>query len=100
MDINNFNGGYYVLNIFCVSGTLCDHAQTKFPLTINLCGEGNHSCSADQNTQTEGHPHPGSPNSKFCVSFHEPGISVVRVRRPLAFGFQEGVCIRKSVAST
>lgn len=78
--------GYYILNIFYVSGTLCNYAQTKIYLTVHLYGEGNpHSLSIDQNTQTEGYPHPGVPNSKSYTSFHEPGISVAQVRRPLTF---------------
>lgn len=50
--------GYYILNIFYVSGTLCNYARAKLHLTVNPHGEGNpHSSFTDQNTQTEGHPH-------------------------------------------
>lgn len=78
--------GYHILNNFYVSRTLCNYARAKFHLTVILCGEDSpHSSPTDQNTQTEGPPHPGAPNSKSYMSFLGPGISVTQVRKPLTF---------------
>jgi len=71
-------------------------------VTVNLLGEGDHYLhSTAQNSEAEGHPHPGSSNSKSHAPSHEPGIScAVQVRKPLAFWLSDDDLLRKSSAST